>query len=78
MIDPDTVEVDRTVPSIERIMRGLAIIRKYTEEKYMAAEHDIIYFGSYDDTLALMTEEDQRTMFACGWVKSEDAWAFFV
>jgi hypothetical protein len=76
--EEEEIEVDHTIPQIDRIIRGMEIIRKYETDPYpCAAEHDILYCGSYEDTYALMTVEEFRLMATYGWFESESGWAFF-
>lgn len=70
--------VDFSIPSIDRIVRGIEIIRKYTDEKYLSAEHDVIYFGDYEETHEKMSEEERALMEKYGWMEMEDSWGFFV
>ena len=77
MIDSDTVSPDLSIPRSTRFLKGLEIIAKYELDPDFAAEHDIFYFGNYETTIVLMTEDEQRTMFTYNWVEAEDSWAFF-
>jgi hypothetical protein len=70
-------ETDFDIPQIDRIVRGMQIIRKYETDPYpCAAEHDIFYCGSYE-TREQMTEEERALMDTYGWIESEDSWAFY-
>ena len=58
---------------------GLAILKKYgVKECELAAEHDIIFFGTYETTVKLMTEEDFLTLLSYGWGEYEEAWSYVV
>lgn len=70
-------EPDYTIPQVERIIRGIEIIRKYESDPYpVAAEHDILYCGSYE-TREQMTEEERDQMDIYGWTEVDDSWGFF-
>ena len=45
----------------EELLAGIALIRKYEPEAEFAAEHDVIYFGSYESKVQ-MTESEQENM----------------
>lgn len=78
MVNRNDVKIDYSIPSVERIIKGIEIIRRYSNETYLAAEHDVIYFGAYDETIEQMTEDEQRLMFSYGWHEETDSWAFYV
>lgn len=77
MIDEDTVKADFSIPRSQRFLRGLAIISKYETDPDFAAAHDCFYFGSYEKTIALMTDDEMREMFAYNWTEDQDSWVFF-
>lgn len=71
------IQVDHSIPQIERIIRGMEIIRKYETDPYpCAAEHDVLYCGSYE-TRNQMTEEERALMDTYGWFEMDDSWGFF-
>lgn len=71
------MSVDYSIPQIERIMKGMEIIRKYETDPYpCAAEHDVFYCGSYE-TREKMTAFERALMDTYGWIKLEDSWGFF-
>lgn len=73
----EEIETDFSIPQIDRIVWGMEIIRKYDTDPYpCAAEHDILYCGSYE-THEQMTTEERRLMATYGWFASEDSWAFY-
>lgn len=62
---------------IDDIINGINIIRKYTKDKWLSAEHDIVYFGSYEETFDKMTDEERRQMEKMNWVEEYDSWAHY-
>ena len=62
---------------IDRILNGIALIRKYEPNADFSAEHDTIYFGSYE-TREQMTAEEQAQMDEWLWLEEYDSWAHFV
>lgn len=68
---------DYAIPQIERIIKGMEIIRKYESDPYpCAAEHDVLYCGSFE-TFQQMTEEERAAMARYGWIEMDDSWGFF-
>ena len=65
------------IPQIERLLRGIGIIRKYDPNPDLAAVHDVFYCGSYD-TRDAMTVEERTLMDTYGWGEEYDSWRFFV
>lgn len=78
MVNRNDVKVDYSISNIDRFIRGIEIIWHYSNEKYLAVEHGIIYFGTYDETIKQMTEDEQRLMFSYGWFEDADSWALYV
>lgn len=72
------VEADYNIPQLDRLIKGMEIIRKYETDTYpCAAGHDVFYCGSYE-TRERMTAEEQRLMSVYGWGEEYDSWRFFV
>lgn len=68
---------DEQMSGVDRILAGIALIRKYEPSADIAAEHDVLYFGSYG-TVYQMTTIEQQQMEAWHWHESYDSWAHFV
>ncbi len=62
-----------------RILRGLTILAKYIDnlDTDTAFEHDQIYAGDFEATVAQMSLEEVTEMAQCGWFESEDSWSHF-
>lgn len=58
-------------------IEGLIIINKYTTEKYLSAEHDQIWFGSYEETIGKMTIDEKTKLEESDWFEDEDSWSHF-
>ena len=61
----------------KRILDGIILIAKYDPQADFSAEHDVIYFGTYE-TYEEMTPEERAKMEAWGWHESYESWAHFV
>lgn len=73
----DEIEIDFSIPQIDRLIGGIQIIRKYETDPYpCAAEHDVLFCGSYA-TREQMTEEERVLMAKYGWHEEYDSWEFF-
>ena len=74
----DKPGTDYSIPQIDRLIKGLEIIRKYEESPYpCAAERDSFYCGSYE-TREQMTDEERHLMSIYGWTVEYESWAFYV
>jgi hypothetical protein len=62
---------------IDNIIIGISIIRQYCNEKYLYAEHDVIYFGPYQETYDKMSEQEKALMESLGWHEESDSWAHY-
>jgi hypothetical protein len=62
---------------IDNIIAGVSIIRQYCDEKYLCAEHDIIYFGPYQETYDKMNDAEKALMESYGWHEDADSWAHY-
>lgn len=60
----------------EQVLKGIEIIHKYQPDAEFAAEHETLYFGSYDKEQ--MTTEDFQQMEALGWIEEYESWAIYV
>jgi hypothetical protein len=70
-------EPDYSIPQVDRIIRGIEIIRKYEGDPYpVTAEHDVLYCGPYE-TREKMTEEERELMDTYGWLEVDGSWGFF-
>lgn len=58
------------------ILRGVKIILYYEPRATFAAEHDIIFFGTYN--AEEMTPADRGELEVLGWHKQYDSWAHFI
>jgi hypothetical protein len=63
--------------TLDEVLNGIGLIRKYEPGASIAAEHDQIYFGSYD-THEQMTPEEREQMEAWNWFEDVDSWSHFV
>jgi len=63
----------------QKIVAGMQLIMKYEPDTDIAAEHDIIYFGS-QESYKKMSDEEKVQMVNLGWhLDTEtDSWARFV
>lgn len=68
---------DEQMSRVDRILAGIALIRKYEPHADIAAEHDVLYFGSYA-TVDQMTAAEQQQMEAWHWHEDSDSCAHFV
>ena len=74
----DKPGTDYSIPQIDRLIKGLEIIRKYeTVQHPCAAERDSFYCGSYE-TREQMTDEERHLMSIYGWTVEYESWAFYV
>ena len=60
----------------KRILDGMLLIAKYDPQADFSAEHDVIYFGSYE-TSQEMTPEERADMRAWGWHEEYESWAHY-
>lgn len=68
---------NHNIPQLDRLIRGIEIIRKYETDPFpCAAEHDVFFCGGYE-TRAQMTEEERKLMEEYGWHNEYDSWAFY-
>ena len=68
---------DYTILQIDRLVKGMEIIRKYETDPYpCAAEHDVLYCGAFE-TRKRMTKEERVLMDTYGWHEDNEAWAFY-
>lgn len=72
-----TFQLTPDLPWSDRVLAGMALIRKYEPHATLAAEHDAIWFGSYD-TAERMTEAERQLMDAWNWHEDTDSWHHFV
>jgi hypothetical protein len=61
--------------SASAVHRGLEIIMKYEPDATTAAEHDVIFCGTYEPDK--MTKEDLEELEGLGWHEQDDSWAKF-
>jgi hypothetical protein len=63
------------LPYWDRILAGMALIRKYEPQAEASAEHDVLYFGVYNPEV--MTNDEARLMKSWGWIDEYDSWAHY-
>jgi hypothetical protein len=57
---------------------GVAIIGKYHKGKWGCGfEHDQMWFGDFEETVKLMTEEEVTMLAKLGWFEDEESWSLF-
>lgn len=59
------------------IVRGLNILAKYDDNISCAFEHDKMWAGDFESTVARMSREEVIEMARLGWFESEDSWAHY-
>jgi hypothetical protein len=59
----------------ERVAEGIEMIMKYDLDAKVAAEHDVLTFGS-EDTWKRMTAEERQKMKKLGWYLDLDSLNF--
>ena len=63
------------------ILKGMTLLAEVDPDldtnTEMAAEHDQIWVGDFDRSVARMTEEQVRQMGAWGWYCNMDSWSHF-
>jgi hypothetical protein len=59
------------------VINGINLILKYEPDASFSAEHEVIYFGSYE-TREMMTPEEQQQMEEWGWFKEYESWNRYV
>lgn len=62
---------------MNKILDGMNLIAKYEPDATCSAKHDVLYFGSYEDTYLQMTEEERKQMEEWGWFEEEESWTHF-
>jgi predicted ferric reductase len=76
MRESNKMTSNKPVYIIDRIVEGIAIIRKYESDPDVAAEHDVFYCGAVNADEMLAT--DRARMEVLGWRENEDSWSIFV
>jgi len=61
----------------QRVLRGLQILAKYDDNLDLSFEHDQMWAGSFDKTVASMTRDDCVELARCGWFESYESWSHF-
>lgn len=56
----------------------LNIINKYAVDKELGAEHDQIWFGTFEETAIQMTEDELVLLSIHGFFEDEDSWSTYV
>lgn len=62
--------------SVNTIIEGLQILKKYSEDIDIAAEHDVFYAG-FDNDIETVSKEDKEKLDNLGWWKDEENGAGF-
>ncbi len=63
------------------ILEGMKIIAEsLKDDGYIdkAGEHDVFYYGSFEKSVANLTEEQVRYLARLGWGEEYDSWRHFV
>ncbi len=74
----DSDEVEDHAP-VNGILVGMQIITEAhnNEEVGIAAEHDIIWYGDFEESVKNMTENQVLLMGQAGWFQDEGYWSHF-
>jgi len=75
IIEEDAIKRNHSLKN--EIFKGMEILLKYTEDLKLAAGHDQIWCGDFEETVQKMTEEDFVRMITLGWFEDEDSWSAF-
>lgn len=66
--------------TVNRLSAAMAILAKYSNLVGMGGyrfEHDQMWYGAFDEYVAVMSEEDMERMGQLGWFISEESWSLF-
>ena len=71
------VETESDYNQMQRVLRGLQILAKYTSDLEPSFEHDQMWVANFEHTVAKMTREDIAEMASLGWFENYDSWSHF-
>jgi len=60
---------------IEKLLKGIEILCRYSKDLEFDAQHDMIYFG-YEWIVELVSQEDRNTLNTLGFFEIEDYQCF--
>ncbi len=59
----------------QTILRGLQILAKYDEVLDCSFEHDQMWVGDFEATVAKMDKDEVWEMARLGWFEADDGWS---